>query len=493
MRSREGPAIRHRRVALAGLLGLVLIGIGLSFLFRHDGAVAPDGPSADVGPDARSPSFLAVPPGGASPPAKGEAAPDVVDQGRSLVHPENPVEVAVPGIDIDDPMLPTERFPLDVTVVGPDGRPVRFAAIKATWGDWNTKSATADADGHVVMRVPRGTRKLEVWGSGAEEEDPRPFLWVHYQTLDSDETPVRVVVRTGSSISGKLVDPAGAPIAAAHIRAFPEAFGFNGVATDSEGRFRLGVLEKQVVDVCFDSEPEDQPVEVDPNDFPPGPGDGGTKAAKRRGVRRAIAKGVPAGTTDVRLVAETVAVDADVDVTVRGPNGSPVAGAICGVLYGMARVGGKTDASGRAHLKHLPRWELSLDVTPPDSDVASGAPLLPRRLEGVSPDGGAVSVVLEATENLRGRVVDSHGRPAVGASCASRSGLSYLGGTRTSDDGRFVMPSRAPLGARVQLVVTYPGNTLGRPVSRAVVDAVVGGGDLAIVLDEVPAAPAPSR
>lgn len=345
------------------------------------------------------------------------------------------------------------------------------------------------------MQVPRGTRKLEVWPGGGE--DKRPFLWVHYQVLDSDEPAVRVVVRTGAHVSGTLVGPDGAPIVGAYVRAFPEAFGFSGVSTDPEGRFKLGVLENSVVDVCFDSEAEaEEPEEVSPKVVPDGHGSGAASTLRWTGVRRAIARRVPSGSTDVKLVARTVAVDADLDVIVRGPNGAPVVGARvranCGLTNGQALVAQTTDSRGLAHFSRLPRWECSLDVTPPEPepDGFSEVTLLSRRVEGALPGGGLVSVVLESTAALRGRVVDSRGRPAVGASCTGRRGLSYLGCARISEDGRFVMPSSAPLGAKFQLVVTFPGNTLGRPTSRAVVDAIVGGGDLSITLDDVPAPPA---
>lgn len=77
----------------------------------------------------------------------------VVPQGRP---------VAEPGSQ-DEPELPKERVPLDVTVVDPRGNPVPGAQIVAVWGEWRTAANAADEQGKATLRVPRGTRALGSW------------------------------------------------------------------------------------------------------------------------------------------------------------------------------------------------------------------------------------------------------------------------------------------------------------------------------------------
>src|SRR5207248_418380 len=188
----------------------------------------------------------------------------------------------------------------------PEGNPIPRAAVQAVWGEWRTKTYVADAEGRVMMSVPRGTRALEVVGLPSSET--RHLLLVHYHPLAGSESETRVAVRVGSEISGTLVRPDGTPIAKARVCAVPAAYGFGPATTDEQGTFRLNVLDGTEVEVTFDGV----------LDLP---------APCEQCSLRARALRVRAGTSALRLAAEEVPYDESLRLRVLDAKGDPAVGA----------------------------------------------------------------------------------------------------------------------------------------------------------------------
>jgi hypothetical protein len=360
--------------------------------------------------------------------------------------------------------------------------------------------------------VPRGARALEV--GGADPVEGRKYLFVHYHPLVGDETSTRVVVRLGTEIRGRLVTSDGTPLARATVRAVPQAWGFGPAETDADGRFRLRVLEGEEVEVRFDglqSEPAPPPAvpeagwrtkvwingkEVEALVFQ---GDGSTTpggtppAVLRRTPQRASRAHVMPGRGDVELVARPVAADAELIVHVLAPDGSPEPDAA--VTHHEASGTGealvlRADAQGLVRFRGLARWPGTVEVAPSSYDGERRF-WRPCHLESVSPGGAPLEVRLTKAGALRGRVLDTEGKPVTRAWCAALEGTAYAACFGTDAEGRFEVCSNVPIGTRVQVSARWP---MESPRFRAVLESVVvGSGDLTIVLEPMPEPPAAAR
>lgn len=437
------PDARRRRRVVAALL-LVGLGAGFALLRRGGGPVepGPDRPEETVAD--LPPPPLAVPPPRASssspgvPPSGGPAAPGTRFEPppaerlevRSFVHgfldPTTP----------DAPELPGERVPLDVEVVGPDGMPVRFADVGAWWGSWRTQYRRTDAQGRVRLDVPRHTTKLEVLGR--DVEDPRPFLWVHYHLMRGDESFTRVVVRTGGTIEGTLVDEEGTPISGALISAAPMPWGAAPVLTAENGRFEIHLLADTTVDLRFDGERRN----------------GALHVLAEPSRTTAFLRDVRVGSRGVRLVARRDPVRADFVVRVRDEDGAPVR---CVVVFQPASGTASahpTNEAGSTGPVRIPAAAFELAVvepTGPRDPVGGGTspppwPFEQRRCTGLDPAVGGLDVVLRRAGTVRGRVVDPTGLPVSGASVQAWSGRDVGGSTTTDADGSFTLRTPLPLG-----------------------------------------------
>ena len=487
---------RARRLGMLGALLLLAAGI-VAFGLRGRASVDPGAAGApDDASDAAPPGLLAAPRRAAAKPVVPTPVPGEAGgagEGTSIL-PAPALDIPF-GSVVDDPALPEERVPLDVMVVDRDGRPVPQAKIVAVWGEWRTGAVAADDAGHATLQVPRGTRALEI--VGAASGDARQFLFVHYHPLLGREASTRVVVRTGSTIEGRLVTTDGTPIAGAQVRAVPQAYGFSPTGTDGDGKFHLDVLEGERVDVRFDGLvlggattsaalgtgyqaggrgrirfPGDESRPDDP------------EAPAPKASLRASEHGVLPGRSDLVLVAKPVPMDASLEVVVRDADGRPQAGASLRAMpAGRAEaVSAVTAADGRAVLSRLPRWPMRILVDAA-SDPADPRLFLAAILEDLRPGGAPVEVVLVETARLRGRVLDAVGHPVAGAWCGAAVGHEYTACFPSDAEGRFEVPSNAPRGTHLQISARYPMN---EPTSRGVAqDVVVGGSDVTIRLEGI--------
>jgi RNA polymerase sigma-70 factor, ECF subfamily len=460
----SSPApIAAKVVAGAALLALA-VGAGVAALAIDGDVPRADEPAAvsaargDVVPGLAAAAVARVPSRASDGPVPVAPATDAAAPALTLLWPwDSPA---------DNAALPVERVPLRVTVVDGWGAAVPHAKLRAMWGEWGTGVVVADEGGRVEMRVPRGTRALEVVGAGPEEK--RRLLFVHYHPLTGDPAETRVVVRTGAEILGRVVTAGGTPVRGARVRAVPTAFGYGAVSTDADGRFRLSVLEAEAVDVRFDGE-YDGDAKPRLESTPP-----------LRGIVRGV---VPGRGGDVEVVADSVSWGHEVHVRVTDEDGRAVAGApVWAEIAGAVGIGvGETDAGGGAVLRGLPRWPCVVRVQAPAS--APERRLMDRSLCDVVPGGPPVEVTLVANTPLRGRVVDGEGRPVAKAWCAAfEQGGWYVACFATDEDGRFDSPSNVAAGTRLQVTARFP---MEGATSCGVVDGVIaGGGDPTVVIRE---------
>ena len=328
---------------------------------------------------------------------------------------------------------------------------------------------------------------------GVDPPDPRPFLFLHYHSLTGGESATRVVVRTGASIDGRLVGPDGAPIAGGFVRTVPAIFGFSAVRTDAHGRFHLGALDGQRVDVRFDGsvaepgadaglvrnqEPEIRVITVL-----------GESAQSHVGDLRALATSVLPGSAPIVLRAERVTRRADLDVVVLA-DGRPRGGVVLFPAVEAPWVSVATGPDGRAVLRDLPVWPLDVHVASVlrgdlgPAEAEADGDLTARPYVDALPGGPPITIRLFRVAELRGRVVDAAGNPVAKAWCAALSGHQYVACFATDADGRFDSTSNVPVGTRLQVSARYPMN---KPTSCGVIDGVIAGdGELRIVLEPVP-------
>jgi hypothetical protein len=452
-------------------------------------------------------ALLAVHPGRATPPVTSlEPAPEVVEalpELAALGAPPASLGIAAGGpiadcarfgplgcmaSPEDDPALPVERVTLEVEVVDPRGRAVPGAVVQATWAEWRTKGYTADEAGRLVMRVPHGTRGLEVVGRSAD--DDRRLLLVHYHALAPGDDTARVVVRLGSEISGVLVDDSGAPIPHAFVGAVPSAFGFSSVQTDEAGAFNLGVLDGSEVDVDFGGAVS-----------PPAAPDVETR--RRGAVRR-----VPSGTRGVRIVATPVEFESTLRARFLLDDGTPASR--FEVVYtaggGTHGLSAWTDESGRVTIDGQPDWPVQVGVEPPRVCIEEGVTededtyvaLLSRlgtrwEVDGLMPDGAEHVVRLAPRTLLRGVVRRRDGSPVATALCAAFQGSDVLATCSTDGEGRFltVLPVRP--GTVIQLCARDKGDEEEGTARGVRSDIVAGYEQPTIVLEEIGPLLAPSR
>ncbi|MFO0931243.1 MAG: carboxypeptidase-like regulatory domain-containing protein [Planctomycetota bacterium] len=317
-----------------------------------------------------------------------------------------------------------------VRVVGADGKPVPRASVRVVFGERGSSGATAE-DGLAIVDV--SGREGGLVGATVTASRPRsiagqplPFGAATIGPLVGSEVEVEVRLPPEKVVSGVLLDPDGKPVRGAVVVAADATQASNlswafrdeqsdlpRARTDAEGRFRLGGLGDEEVEVFVAPPPE----------FPtPDP-------VKARG-----------GTSDLVI---TLTAGLAATVTVLDEAGAPVAGASVTTSALAERRPGeasrapldgpraRADASGVARLRGFDaRRRYHFAVNGP------GEGWLQHAVADWSPKD--VTVRLARALTVTGTVRDPEGKPLRGIMVFRATGENGWHGTGVTDaEGRF--------------------------------------------------------
>ena len=414
---------------------------------------------------------------------RSEAGRAMLDPGRRLRAPPDepaPQTAAAPPSapggappSQDDPALPSERRPIDVTVVDLEGEPVPRARIAGRWGEWYTREFVADDEGRARVEVPPYTHALEIRGQVGIATGN--YCLLHYHPLTSDAVFARVEVRSYRSVNGRVSSaqplPQGTSVTAYRLH-------FSGDPTSVKASLYRRAQRASSSHVRPDGSftldlPDDAPVALLYGDGTPG-------------SVSAVALRVSPGTNELVLRAGPGHADSSLKLRLRGPDGLPAVGArvACRAVDpapGANRAGQK-NAPGVAHeavsdlhgwvtFNGLRRWVYEVHVP---AETESDAPWRDLRTLCATDTDRLDIQLLPPVQRLAGRVVDAGGRPVAGAwVCAMRGGM-YLACMGTDEQGHFRGPAGVGIGVPVQVSARHP---MQKPTSRGHAGDVLAGDD----------------
>lgn len=301
------------------------------------------------------------------------------------------------------------------TVLDADGAPIANADVSLqTTG--TSESASTDATGHFALHQPAGSYRLAV---------THPRYRKAEQPLTLPAKDVTIVLDSGGSISGKVVDGAGKPLASAEVMAVPGVLddllrefegGSTKATTDADGAFEVtGLLAGRWVlaasGASLPSTPS-EPIVLQPGEHREGVVitidakvdlSGVVVDEKRQPIPGARIKWDPADEKEAFRAVLLDAVQGRMDQALRFfPSSS------------------YTDADGKFEVRGLPLSDVKLDIS------ATGFEDVERKASR----GERVEVTLKRVGGrMKGRVVDEAGRPL--------RRFRVEGSDFTADDGRF--------------------------------------------------------
>jgi hypothetical protein len=308
-----------------------------------------------------------------------------------------------------------------VRVEDESAAPVAGVNVDVTCEDLYRFGQVTDPSGTIEIESDSPPRLVDVSTSFQGSDWAIPPV----RTIGPDEREVVMVLHRAGHITGRLVDPDGHPVPQAILevladgRPFAQGSNFspNQVWTNPQGRFRIQVPFHASVSL----------VAVE-------------RVQPDRTVWAGRLDGLEAGAENVELRLAPVASDRTLDVRVLRPDGTPAKDVQVYARVRATNVEGanvRTDAQGRAHLTGLPAARIGVHARPTPETVGAAAWLEAYAAE-VEPAGQEVILRFEEAILLRGRVVDTAGRPVAGASVgAIRDWDRPLTFVETDEDGRF--------------------------------------------------------
>jgi carboxypeptidase family protein len=349
-----------------------------------------------------------------------------VHTGAAPVSPE--AAAAPPARPEETPAPAAERQAgpardIDVFVTDEGGTPIGGVW---TYLDADASGARAqgrtDEHGAVRFRAAAGPRTIDV----AEKIVPgHAFLPVGVVTVGATDSEVRIRLREGAAIEGRVLDETGAPVDHVNVCVLgPDGFR-NNITTAKDGAFRLPAPVDSTCDVRI--------------------GLAGAEWWPDMNFEGSV-EGVRAGSNGVVLRCRRVAFDRKLSVVVVDPDGSPVPGAYVAVLLRAVVQGGNTDADGRCRFEGLPDRELTVGA----SSLGAGARdvYAPSRRVQVVPDGQEIVVQLRRAHQVRVALVDASGAAVAvrGVRLNARHAEADFAWAESDESGRLVLriPADSP-------------------------------------------------
>ncbi|MCE9637406.1 MAG: sigma-70 family RNA polymerase sigma factor [Planctomycetes bacterium] len=371
--------------------------------------------------------------------------------------PENPPRIEL-SVDVPEEsdalgvvLAQSGARTLTVRVIDDAGAPVPRALVNGS-GRYGAEFARAATGADGTARIAVGANAVFV-NANPPYGSQRAFLPCEAQPLRPDTTEVTLVLREGSSLAGKVLDPDGKPVARAFVRIREGSSRELTASTGEDGRFRATVPQGAVCSVSFDGIVGNRDTDLTARADNATPG------------------------VEVVLTCERVATGRTVRVRVTDPAGEPVAGVTVWLSgdYRETVRRADTDADGRAQFADLPahKWRLTAG--------SHGVWYQAAPVEAV-PNGQEVTLVLRTAATIRGVISGKNGR-GVRAVAAARSDTDerFFVSDLSDDDGLFTlrvsMDDPGPFRVTARFTDSAPG------VEDAAVDGVSpGANDVRLVL-----------
>jgi RNA polymerase sigma factor (sigma-70 family) len=329
--------------------------------------------------------------------------------------PELQAQVHVADRDVLDVRIArSEMRTVRFTVTDADAKPLGGALVSLMDSSNRSVRAETSAEGRAEVTLPPGTTyRWSVYAPGPTRE----FLQPPWEELRDDQTDVAVVLQEAGVVTGRVVDPEGAPVAKAWLE-FVDATGRKTYgASDAEGRFRALVPRDARSTLVYEGRVERERMIADSG-----------LAARVDGV-------VPGADLVVRCT--RVAMDRRLVVLVVTPSGEPVARAAVGwhCANGTHTAGmyPTTDAAGRVLLENLPARELTLQASVDSTEFVQ-----PLRAT-VVPEGQELRLVCREASRITGVVVGEDGSPLPHGSARAKRQGEFIAYAQIHADGRFTL------------------------------------------------------
>jgi hypothetical protein len=274
---------------------------------------------------------------------------------------------------------------------------------------------------------------------------------------------LKFVLERASSVSGKVIDPGGKPVAGALLDSRRGGERFASASTNAAGEFTVTVPRDGTVEVVLTAMRRDL--------------GNGRVSYDRNPPWRGELKGVSPGSEG--LVMQLIAIPADRTLTVRvvDPGGEPVAGVhvFLDPRPRDRKLSPVTDEHGVARFDGLLARETRVSVR-----LGRGVAFAAPASESVVPDGQVLEFRLRRAVMLAGVVVDGEGKPVARAAVTVLDDSAESIGVFTDAKGRFAVAVAADLGRRVTVRFGVPADR--RWKVRDNVDPTAG--ELTLVLED---------
>ncbi len=321
-----------------------------------------------------------------------------------------------PGEAVEIELAMQQTFLLTGRVIDEEtGEPIEGARVYVSSTPAGRSAiAPTDAEGRWSLRVLPG--RTVVYPGGAEGYVSREFgrSNVEVMVTDADATAPDIALKRGVTVTGRVVDAGGQPVAEAEVVHTAQEFAFMRPTTaDAEGAFSITGIDPEssfTVQARKGDLMTEAPVTVDPGSGEP-------------------IELVVRANAGVRLAVRVV--DGD---------GNPVAGAqVMGYWraedWGTYPTLGETDADGRLVSEvQWPQGTYKVTVTAPGCDQAESDEW--QAVSGETHDFGEL-VLVRAEGFVAGTVADGDGRPIAGATVINRGDGPAEVRVQADQQGRF--------------------------------------------------------